>query len=67
MKNKGVYIPSVDAKDIYLASHYIDSDSTEYTLKLKNGQYNLRKFINSYDYSLDLLELQDIYKFCVSH
>ena len=62
MKNKGVYIPSVDAKDIYLASHYIDSDSTEYTLKLKNGQYNLRKFINSYDYSLDLLELQDIYK-----
>ena len=28
---------------------------------LKNGQYNLRKFINSLDYSLDLIELRDIY------
>lgn len=59
--NKGVYIPSVDAKDIYLASHYIDSDTTEYTLKLKNEQYNLRKFINSYDYSMDLIELREVY------
>lgn len=61
MFESGVYIPSIDAKDIYLSSHYIDSENNEYTLKLKDGQYNLRKFINTLDYSLDLIELLDIY------
>lgn len=55
------YIPSVDAKDVYLATHYFQNDSPEFTFKLKNGQYNLRKFINSFDFSLDLIELYDIY------
>ncbi len=61
MFESGVYIPSIDAKDIYLSSHYIDSENNEYTLKLKDGQYNLKKFINTLDYSLDLIELIDIY------
>lgn len=61
MENKGVYIPSIDAKDIYLSAHYIENNLDGYNLKLKDGQYNLRKFINSLDYSLDLIELQDIY------
>lgn len=61
MFESGVYIPSIDAKDIYLSSHYIDEDKKEYSLKLKDGQYNLRKFINTLDYSLDLIELVDIY------
>lgn len=61
MENKGVYIPSIDAKDIYLSAHYIENNPDGYNLKLKDGQYNLRKFINSLDYSLDLIELQDIY------
>lgn len=61
MEHKGVYIPSIDAKDIYLSSHYIENDPQGYNLKLKDGQYNLRKFINSLDYSLDLIELLDIY------
>lgn len=61
MFETGIYIPSIDAKDIYLSSHYIDSKNNEYTLKLKDGQYNLRKFINTLDYSLDLIELLDIY------
>ena len=55
------YIPSIDAKDIYLASHCNYSELKEYSLKLKNRDYNLRKFINSYDDSLDLIELLDIY------
>ena len=58
---KGLYIASIDAKDIYLSSNYLDSNSGEYTLKLKNGQYNLRKFINTFDFSLDLIELLDIH------
>lgn len=61
MNNKGIYIPSIDAKDIYLSAHYIESNPEGYDLKLKDGQYNLRKFINSFDYSLDLIELLDIY------
>lgn len=61
MDNKGVYIPSIDAKDIYLSAHYIEHNPDGYNLKLKDGQYNLRKFINSLDYSLDLIELMDIY------
>lgn len=61
MDNKGVYIPSIDAKDVYLSAHYIEDNSDGYNLKLKDGQYNLRKFINTLDYSLDLIELMDIY------
>ena len=61
MDNKGIYIPSIDAKDIYLSEHYIENNPDGYNLKLKDGQYNLRKFINSLDYSLDLIELLDIY------
>lgn len=59
--NTGVYIPSIDAKDIYLASHYYNENNDGYNLKLKDGNYNLRKFINTLDYSLDLIELLDIY------
>ena len=61
MEHKGVYIPSIDAKDIYLSANYIEENPEGYNLKLKDGQYNLRKFINSLDYSLDLIELLDIY------
>ena len=60
-KNTGVYIPSIDAKDIYLFANYFEDNPNGYSLKLKDGQYNLRKFINTLDYSLDLIELLDIY------
>ncbi len=61
MSSTGIYIPSIDAKDIYLSAHYIEDNPDGYNLKLKDGQYNLRKFINTLDYSLDLIELLDIY------
>ena len=61
MYNKQIYIPSIDAKDIYLSSHYIEDNPDGYNLKLKDGQYNLRKFTNSLDDSLDLTELLNIY------
>lgn len=56
-----MYIPSIDAKDIYLSANYLEENPDGYNLKLKDGQYNLRKFINTLDYSLDLIELLDIY------
>lgn len=59
--NNSIYIPSIDAKDIYLSSHYIHENPDGYNLKLGDGQYNLRKFINTFDYSLDLIELKEIY------
>lgn len=62
MKNKGIYIPSIEAKDIYLATHSYEANPNGYQLKRENGEYNLHKFINCLDYSLDLIELQKIYK-----
>lgn len=61
MITKAVYIPSIDAKDIYLSAHYINSNDEGYNLKMSDGQYNLRKFKNTLDYSLDLIELEKIY------
>lgn len=61
MDNKGIYIPSIDAKDIYLSAPYIEDNPNGYSLKLRDGQYNLQKFTNTLDYSLDLIELSDIY------
>lgn len=59
--HNGIYIPSIDAKDIYLSANYIEDHPEGYDLKLKDGQYNLRKFVNILDYSLDLIELLDLY------
>lgn len=59
--NKSVYIPSIDAKDIYLSSHYIVDNPEGYNLKQKDGQYNLKRFKNTEDFSLDLIELRKIY------
>ena len=44
-----------------MSTHYINGNSDGYNLKLKDGQWNLRKFKNTLDYSLDLIELQNIY------
>lgn len=59
-KNKGVYIPSIDGKDIFLANG-VDKDKG-FTLKMKNGCPNLRRYKNVFDYSLDLIELRKIAK-----
>lgn len=57
----GVYIPSIDAKDIYISEHYIETDPQGYHLKLSDGKYHLRKFTYTLDYSLDFIELLKIY------
>lgn len=61
MSNTSIYIASIDAKDIYLSAHYITDNPKGYDLKLQNGDYNLRKFTNTLDYSLDLIELMKIH------
>ena len=62
MKRQGVYILSLDAKDIYLSNHYIQHDPVGYNIRYPNGDRNLKKFINSLDYSLDLIKLEEIYE-----
>ena len=62
MSGKQIYIPSIDAKDLDLSSSYIKDNPVGYDLKLKDGSWNLRRFINSFDYSLDLIELRSIYR-----
>ena len=63
-ERNNLYIPSIDAKDIYISNNYIyesgDITANGYSLKKKNGEANINKFKNSFDYSLDLLDLRTI-------
>lgn len=59
MRNN-LYIPSIDAKDLYLSNNFIKSVPYGYRLTRKDGSDNFNKYINSFDYSLDLIELRDV-------
>ena len=59
MRNN-LYIPSIDAKDLYLSNNYIKNVPYGYKLTRKDGTNNLSKYINSFDYSLDLIELREV-------
>lgn len=58
-------IPSIDAKDLYISNHQIGEKKESmkgYSLlrKTDNGlEQNLKKYINTYDFSLDLIELRN--------
>lgn len=59
----GIYIPSVDAKDLYIANHYADEASlSTIGYRINYPTVNFRKYINSLDYSLDLINLREVYK-----
>ncbi len=59
IKLDGVKIPSLDAKDIYIANYLYPNQG--YNLKRKDGSYNITKFKNALDYSLDLIKLREVY------
>ena len=63
--NRSVCIVSADAKDLYLACYSAPS-STEYSVLYRKGQnageINTRRFINTLDYSLDLIKLREVYE-----
>lgn len=61
MRNN-LYIPSIDCKDLYLSNTYIKNVPYGYKLTKKDGSNNFRRYINSFDYSLDLIELRDVSK-----
>lgn len=61
-QRNAIYIPSIDAKDLYLSNNYITTDSTKgYSLLKQNGEINWHRFKNTLDYSLDLIRLRDVY------
>lgn len=62
LMNNAVYIPSVDGKDVYLANHYDRPVETGYNIRSGDGGFNLKRFRNTLDFSLDLLKLRDVYE-----
>lgn len=65
MKSRNcIYIPSIDAKDLYLANNFKDQTKNKegYRLKTKSRDINYNRFINSLDFSLDSEKLRDIAK-----
>jgi len=59
-----IYIPSVDAKDLYLANNFKCEEKNKigYRLVTKSGEINYNRFINSLDFSLDSEKLREISK-----
>lgn len=62
MKRNGAYILSIDAKDLFLANHFSNEDGCGYKIRKQDGSMNLKKFINSLDYSLELIKLREVYE-----
>lgn len=64
-KERGVYIVSADAKDLYLAC-YSSAASTGYSVRYLSGErvgeINTGRFINTLDNSLDLTKLREVYQ-----
>ena len=60
MRNS-IYIPSIDAKDLYLANNCNDEEKNKigYQLITKSGKINYNRFINSLDFSLDSEKLRE--------
>lgn len=59
---KGIDILSIDAKDLYISNNYKSFNSTGYNIRDKNNNINVKKFINSFDYSKDLIILREVYE-----
>ena len=56
------YIVSADAKDLFLAN-YSHQNGGQYSTKLRGQEeVNVRRFVNTLDYSLDFIKLREIYE-----
>ena len=67
MLENGVHIPSLDGKDIYISNNCVNQNVNEngkpigYRLRNEAGVLNLGRFINTLDYSLDLIKMQEVF------
>lgn len=55
----GVYIPQIDCKDLWISNF---GNNTGYTVHRRDGELNTNKFRASFDTSLDLIKLREIYE-----
>ena len=60
--NKSYRIMSLEAKDIFAAMNQVDAPGGEYHIRSSSGQLSLRKFTNAFDWSLDSIKLEEVYK-----
>lgn len=60
--NQNLYVLTVDAKDLYLANHDLESNPLGYNIRTKDENINLKKFINTFDYSLEQIKLRKVYE-----
>ena len=67
MLENGVRIPSLDGKDIFVSNNCVNQKINEngkpigYRLRNQAGVLNLGRFINTLDYSLDLIKMQEVF------
>ncbi len=61
-QNKSVKILSIEAKDLYNSNHLHYDNPTGYSIRKRDGSLNIKLFINTMDYSLDLIKLKEVYE-----
>ncbi len=62
--NKAYKILSIEAKDIVSAMRQRETEKRNYSIRSSDGKISLRKFTNAFDYSLDSIKLEEVYKSC---
>lgn len=60
--NKSYRIMSIEAKDLFAAMHQAGKEEGEYGIRNSDGKISLRKFTNTFDWSLDAIKLAEVYE-----
>lgn len=55
-------IMAIEAKDVYGAMHQLGKEDCEYSIRCADGNLSLKKFSNTFDYSLDYMKLAEVYE-----
>ena len=58
---KSIKILSIEAKDIFSSMNNVVGN-VGYSIRGSDGQIRLSKFTNAYDYSIDMIKLEDVYR-----
>lgn len=55
-------IMAIEAKDLWSAMHQVEYPDGDYNIRAADGSLSLRKFSNTYDWSLDAIKLAEVYE-----
>lgn len=53
---------SIEAKDLYLANNRVLGDDHGYEIRKSDGSLNIKRFTNTFDWSLDAMKLCEVYE-----